>query len=164
MEGGYILKPPVAHYPEMAELEHLTMRMAACFKIARAKCGLIPLTGGQLAFITKGMDRDGKETLHMEDMCQLTDRLTEQKCRGSMEKVGKTVLRYCTTSLFDTIRLFETVIIAYGPHLGHSFFGFFPPSIYPSRSASDKFNAFRYRFCPSVSCVANRHIPATLTT
>ncbi len=55
-------------------------------------------------------------------------------------------------------------LLSYVPHPGHSFFVFFPPSIYPSRSASDKFNAFRYRFCPSVSCVANRHMPATLTT
>jgi SulP family sulfate permease len=55
-------------------------------------------------------------------------------------------------------------ITTYVPHPGHSFFVFFPPSIYPSRSASDKFNAFRYRFCPSVSCVVNRHMPATLTT
>ena len=113
MEGGYILKPPVAHYPEMAELEHLTMRMAACFKIATAECGLVPLAGGQLAFITKRMDRDGKEKLHMEDMCQLTDRLTEQKYRGSMEKVGKAVLRYCTNSLFDAIRLFEVSLFCF---------------------------------------------------
>jgi len=113
MEGGYILKPPVAHYPEMAELEHLTMRMALNFSIATAECGLIPLTDGQLAFITKRMDRDGRDKLHMEDMCQLTDRLTEQKYRGSMEKVGKTVLRYCTNSLFDAIRLFEVSLFCF---------------------------------------------------
>jgi serine/threonine-protein kinase HipA len=113
LEGGYILKPPVAQYPEMVELEHLTMRMAACFYISTAECGLIPLAGGQLAFITRRMDRDGKEKLHMEDMCQLTDRLTEQKYRGSMEKVGKAVLHYCTNSLFDAIRLFEVSLFCF---------------------------------------------------
>ena len=113
LEGGYILKPPVNQYPEMVELEHLTMRMAACFKIAAAECGLIRLADGQRAFITKRMDRDGKEKLHMEDMCQLTDRLTEQKYRGSMERVGKAVLRYCTNSLFDAIRLFEVSLFCF---------------------------------------------------
>ena len=113
LEGGYILKPPVAQYPEMVELEHLTMRMAACFKIATAECGLIPLADGQKAFITRRMDRDGRKKLHMEDMCQLTDRLTEQKYRGSMEKVGKVVLRYCTNSVFDAIRLFEVSLFCF---------------------------------------------------
>ncbi len=113
LEGGYILKPPVAQYPEMPELEHVTMRMAGCFGIATAECGLISLDGGQLAFITKRMDRDGSRKLHMEDMCQLTDRMTEQKYRGSMEQVGKAVLRYCDNSLFDALRFFEVAIFCF---------------------------------------------------
>lgn len=43
LEGGYILKPPVEKYPEMPELEHVTMRMAGCFGIPTAECGLIPM-------------------------------------------------------------------------------------------------------------------------
>ncbi len=113
LEGGYILKPPVAEYPEMPELEHLTMRMAGCFGIATASCGLIPLEGGQLAYITKRMDRDSEDKLHMEDMCQLTDRLTEQKYRGSMEQIGKAVLRHCTNPLFDALRLFELTLFCF---------------------------------------------------
>ncbi|MCF7848856.1 MAG: HipA domain-containing protein [Kiritimatiellales bacterium] len=113
LEGGYILKPPVAEYPEMPELEHLTMRMARCFGIATAECGLISLEDGQLAFITKRMDRDGMDKLHMEDMCQITDRLTEQKYRGSMEQVGKAVLRYCANPLFDALRLFEVTLFCF---------------------------------------------------
>ncbi len=113
LDGGYILKPPVTQYPEMVELEHLTMQMAACFQIATAKCGLIPLADGRKAFITRRMDRDGKKKVHMEDMCQLSDRLTEQKYRGSLEKVGKVVLRYCTNSLFDAIRLFEVSLFCF---------------------------------------------------
>lgn len=113
LEGGYILKPPVVEYPEMPELEHLTMRIARCFGIATAECGLIPLDDGQLAFITKRMDRKGSDKLHMEDMCQLTDRLTEQKYRGSMEQVGKTILRCCDNSLFDALRFFEVSIFCF---------------------------------------------------
>ncbi len=113
LESGYILKPPVVEYPEMPELEHVTMRMARCFGIATVECGLIPLDDGQLAFITKRMDRDGSNKLHMEDMCQLTDRLTEQKYRGSMEQVGKAVLRYCDNSLFDALRFFEVAVLCF---------------------------------------------------
>ncbi|VGO14087.1 hypothetical protein PDESU_02644 [Pontiella desulfatans] len=113
LEGGYILKPPVAQYPEMPELEHVTMRMAGCFGIATAECGLISLDDGQLAFITKRMDRDGENKLHMEDMCQLTDRLTEQKYRGSLEQVGKAVLRHCDNSLFDALRFFEVSVFCF---------------------------------------------------
>lgn len=113
LEGGYILKPPVAEYPEMPELEHLTMRMARCFGIATAECGLIALDNGALAFITKRMDRVGNDKLHMEDMCQLTDRLTEQKYRGSIEQVGKAILRYCDNALFDALRLFEVVLFSF---------------------------------------------------
>ena len=113
LEGGYILKPPVTRHPEMPELEHLTMRMAGCFGIATAECGLIPMEDGCLAFITKRMDRDGGTKLHMEDMCQLTDRMTEQKYRGSMEQVGKAVLRHCTNSLFDALRLFEVTLFCF---------------------------------------------------
>jgi serine/threonine-protein kinase HipA len=113
LEGGYILKPPVAQYPEMPELEHVTMRMASCFGIETAECGLVPLDDGQLAFITKRMDRDGSDKVHMEDMCQLTDRLTEQKYRGSLEQVGKAILSYCDNSLFDALRLFEVSIFCF---------------------------------------------------
>ncbi|VGO21952.1 HipA domain-containing protein [Pontiella sulfatireligans] len=113
LEGGYILKPTVAEYPEMPELEHVTMRMAGCFGIAAAECGLIPMEGGQLAFITKRMDRIGNAKLHMEDMCQLTDKLTEQKYRGSTEQVGRAILKYCDNALFDALRFFETVLFSF---------------------------------------------------
>ena len=113
LEGGYILKPPVKEYPEMPELEHVTMRMARCFGIQTAECGLIVLDDGQLAFITKRMDRAGEGKLHMEDMCQLTDRLTEQKYRGSLEQIGRAILHHCDNSIFDALRFFEVAIFCF---------------------------------------------------
>jgi serine/threonine-protein kinase HipA len=113
LEGGYILKPPVAEYPEMPELEHLTMRLAGCFGIATAECGLIPLDDGKMAYVTRRMDRKGKLRLHMEDMCQLTDRLTEQKYRGSMEQIGKVILRHCDNALLDALRFFELTLFSF---------------------------------------------------
>jgi serine/threonine-protein kinase HipA len=111
--GNVRLKPPVEQYPQMPELEHLTLLMARRSGIAAAECGLIALEDGQLCFITRRMDRAGNRKLHMEDMCQLTDRLTEQKYRGSMEQVGRAVLRYCTNPLFDAIRLFDLTLFCF---------------------------------------------------
>jgi serine/threonine-protein kinase HipA len=113
LEGGYILKAPVSQYPEMPELEHVTMRMAGCFAITTAECGLIPLEDGQPAFITKRMDRQENSKLHMEDMCQLTDRLTEQKYRGSLEQVGKAIILHCDNALFDALRFFELTLYCF---------------------------------------------------
>lgn len=113
LEGGYVLKPPVERFPGMPELEHLTMCMARVFGISTAECGLIPLEDGRLSFITRRMDRVGHVKLHMEDMCQLTDRLTEQKYRGSLEQVGKAILRYCANPLFDALRFFEVTLFCF---------------------------------------------------
>jgi serine/threonine-protein kinase HipA len=113
MEGGHILKPPVAEYPEMPELEHLTMILAAGFGIETAPCGLIALEDGQWAFITRRMDRLAQGKLHMEDACQLTDRLTEQKYRGSLEQVGRAILRHASNPLLDAARFFDVALFCF---------------------------------------------------
>ncbi|MEX1045416.1 MAG: HipA domain-containing protein [Chthoniobacterales bacterium] len=113
LEGGYILKPPVSRYPEMPELEHLTMRMAECFGITTAACGLLKMQDGRHAFIARRMDRSGVRKLPMEDMCQLTDRLTADKYRGSLESVGRAVLRYSNVPVFDALRLFDLVLFCF---------------------------------------------------
>lgn len=113
LEGGYILKPPVTRYPQMPELEHLTMRMAGCFGIETADCGLIALEDGQMALIVRRMDRVDGRKLPMEDMCQLTDRLTEEKYRGSLESVGKEILRHCSNPGWDALRFFEVNLFCF---------------------------------------------------
>ncbi len=113
LEGEFILKPPTREYPDMPELEHYTMRLAGAAGVEVAPCGLIPLADGELAYITRRMDRTKEGPLHMEDMCQLTDKLTEQKYRGSMEQVGKAVLRYAGNPGFDALRLFELTLFCF---------------------------------------------------
>jgi hypothetical protein len=83
--------------------------------------------------------------------------------RTLVEEGIKEVLLACP-NCFCMFNDYGAGLKAYVPHPCHSLICLFPPSIYPSRSASDKFNAFRYRFCPSVSGAANRHMPDTLTT
>ncbi len=113
MEGDYILKPPVARYPEMPELEHLTLCMARLFGIETADCGLIEMEGGQRAFITRRMDRIESGKLHMEDLCQITERLTEQKYRGSLEQAGHAIIRHATNPLFDALRFFDLTLFCF---------------------------------------------------
>lgn len=113
LEGGYILKPPVERYTQMPELEHLTTRMAGCFGIETAECGLIALEDGQTALIARRMDRVDGRKLPMEDMCQLTDRMTEEKYRGSLEAVGKEILRHCSNPGLDALRFFEVNLFCF---------------------------------------------------
>ena len=111
--GGYILKPPTTNYPQLPEVEDLTMHLAAIAKIKTAPHSLIRLQSGSLAYITKRMDRVKKGKLAMEDMCQLTERLTEDKYLGSYEQIGKDLLKYAATPRLDLINLFELVLFCF---------------------------------------------------
>jgi serine/threonine-protein kinase HipA len=113
LEGEFILKPPAHNYPDMPELEHYTMQFALAAGLDVVLCGLIPLASGELAYITRRMDRTKAGPLHMEDMCQLTDKMTEQKYRGSMEQVGNAVLAHATNAGFDALRLFELTLFCF---------------------------------------------------
>lgn len=112
--GRYILKPPSNQWPELPQNEHCTMMMAEEAGIETVPYGLIHLASGELAYITKRIDRDrhgGK--FAMEDMCQLSGRLTEDKYKGSHEQVAKIVKQYSANPLFDLTRLFELVLFSY---------------------------------------------------
>jgi serine/threonine-protein kinase HipA len=49
----------------------------------------------------------------MEDMCQLTERLTEDKYHGSYEQIGKAILKYSTTPGLDVVNFFELVLFSF---------------------------------------------------
>ena len=111
--GGYILKPPNALYPQLPEVEDVTMHLATLAKIKTAPHCLIRLASGNLAYITKRIDRAKKGKLAMEDMCQLTERLTEDKYHGSYEQIGKTIQKYSATPGLDVVNLFELVLFSF---------------------------------------------------
>jgi serine/threonine-protein kinase HipA len=111
--GGYILKPPTARYPQLPEVEDLTMRLAEVAKIKTAPHSLIRLQSGNLAYITKRVDRSKKGKLAMEDMCQLTERLTEDKYHGSYEQIGKAILKYSATPGLDLVNFWELVLFSF---------------------------------------------------
>jgi serine/threonine-protein kinase HipA len=111
--GDYILKPPYDKYPEMPENEDLTMHLAQLLKLNTAEHSLIKLKSGELAYISKRFDRTKTAKLHVEDMAQLTEVLTERKYYSSMEKVGKAVKKYSDYSGNDVLRLFELTLFCY---------------------------------------------------
>jgi len=112
--GNFILKPPLEAYSGMPEIEHLTMHLANLFKIDTIPHGIIHLKSGETAYITRRIDRlSGGEKLHMEDMCQLCERLTEDKYRGSMEQIGKIIKKFSSNPLLDCIRFFDMTLFSF---------------------------------------------------
>ena len=111
--GNYILKPPAEKYPQMAEVEDLTMHLAEIAKINVVPHSLIRLKSGQLAYITKRIDRVDKQKLHMEDMCQLTERQTEHKYLASYEQVAKAILKYSTNPGLDLVNFAELILFSF---------------------------------------------------
>ena len=111
--GNYILKPPTSNYKQLPEVEDLTMHLAEIAKIKVVPHSLIRLQSGNLAYITKRIDRDKKEKIHMEDMCQLTERLTENKYHGSYEQIAKAIVKYSKNPGLDVVNLMEIVLFSF---------------------------------------------------
>jgi serine/threonine-protein kinase HipA len=111
--GGYILKPPTAQYKQLPEVEDLTMHLAQIAKIDVVPHCLVRLQDGSLAYITKRIDRHKKNKLHMEDMCQLTERLTEDKYHGSYEQIAKAIVKYAANPGLDVVNFFEQVLFSF---------------------------------------------------
>jgi len=112
--GRFILKPPSNIWPELPENEHCTMLMAQAAGIETVPFGLIHLASGELAYITRRIDRDDLGNKYaMEDMCQLTGRLTEDKYKGSHEQIAKVIKKYSANPLYDITRFFELVLFSY---------------------------------------------------
>jgi serine/threonine-protein kinase HipA len=113
LQGDYILKPPSAQYKELPENEDLTMHLAALAKIKTAKHSLIRLHSGELAYLTKRFDRIKGQKIAVEDFCQLSERLTEEKYRGSIEMIGKIANKFTTNNGIEAQRLFELILFCY---------------------------------------------------
>ena len=111
--GGYILKPQTADYFHLPEVEDLTMHLAEKAKIQTVPHSLIHLKSGTLAYITKRLDRQGSKKIQMEDMCQLTERLTEHKYHSSCENIAKVILRYSINPVLDEIVFYEQIVFSF---------------------------------------------------
>ena len=95
----------------MPEVEDLTMHLAELAKVNVVPHSLIRFADGELVYITKRIDRTAKgEKLPMEDMCQLSERLTEYKYKGSYEKIAKIIMQYSSVPKLDVINFWEQVV------------------------------------------------------
>lgn len=112
--GRYILKPQTDAYRSLPELEDLTMHMAEAAKIAVVPHGLIRFEDGELCYITRRIDRtaDGGK-IPMEDMCQLSERLTEYKYKGSYEQIAKLIRKYSSVPQLDLVNFWEVVVFSW---------------------------------------------------
>lgn len=112
--GRYILKPQTELYPNLPELEDLTMHLAEIAKIQVVPHTLVRFADGQLCYLTRRIDRTTKgEKIPMEDMCQLSEKLTENKYRGSYEQIAKLILRYSAAPKLDLARFWEMVLFSW---------------------------------------------------
>lgn len=89
------------------------MHLASRSGIETVPHSLIRLKSGELAYITKRVDRFKNEKLHMEDMCQLTERLTEHKYKGSYEQIAKAIHKYSQNPGLDVILFYEIVLFCF---------------------------------------------------
>lgn len=110
--GDYIFKPPSDRFPEMPEIEHLTMRIAESFGIRVVPSTLIRLRSGELSYLTKRIDRNASgDKIHMLDMFQITEAF--DKYKSSMEKVGKALDSYSSNTLLDKTYFFDLALFSF---------------------------------------------------
>ena len=112
--GRYILKPQTECFEQLPEIEDLTMHLAELARIKVVPHSLIRFADGELCYITRRIDRTEKgEKLAMEDMCQLTERLTEYKYKGSYEQIAKTIQKYSSVPKLDLVNYWEEVVFSW---------------------------------------------------
>lgn len=116
---GYILKPQTPEYRNLPEAEDLAMRMAEKAGVKTVPHALLRMNG-QFAYITKRIDRKitGKQRVRvqkyaMEDFCQLDERLTADKYRGSYERCAKIVSRHSVRRGLDLSELFLRLVVSF---------------------------------------------------
>ena len=112
--GRFILKPQTDRFAHLPENEDLTMHMAEAAGIKTVPHSLIRFVDGELCYLTRRVDRTKKGAkIAMEDMCQLSERLTEDKYKGSYERIAKLIRRYSSAPLLDVVNFWEVVLFSW---------------------------------------------------
>ena len=112
--GRYILKPKSEDFPLLPEVEDLTMHLASIAKIKVVPHTLIRFSDGELTYLTKRIDRDNRGTkLLMEDMCQISERLTADKYKSSYENIAKMIRKFSSAPMLDLVNFWEVVLFSW---------------------------------------------------
>ncbi len=110
---GFILKPQSPEYAQLPESENLVMRMADVADIATVSHALLRMEDGSLAYITKRIDRKVKRRIAMEDFCQLSEKLTEDKYKGSYEMCAKLLRKWSSRPLLDVTNFYYLLLFSF---------------------------------------------------
>ncbi|HPQ46169.1 MAG TPA: HipA domain-containing protein [Clostridia bacterium] len=113
---GFILKPQTEEYESLPEFEFLAMHLADIAGIKTVPHGLVKLNG-RYAYITKRIDRNisgnTAKLYAMEDFCQLSNRLTSDKYKGSYENCAKIIKQFSHRPGLDLSELFLRVVFSF---------------------------------------------------
>lgn len=111
--GRYILKPQTETFPALPENEHVTTCLAKLVEIEVPPSGLVALSDGSLAFISKRFDRlpDGRK-LRQEDFCQLAEQSPKDKYEASAELCVRLLRKYASEPLIEILKLYRLLLFA----------------------------------------------------
>lgn len=110
---GYIIKPENDEFKEIARAEELVMNMANYVGIKTPKHMLLPFGKDRYAYIIKRMDRENEKKIHMEDMCQLSNKPTEYKYNGSYEYLGKLINKFCNNNVAELVEYYYRLLFCF---------------------------------------------------
>lgn len=110
--SGYILKPQTEEFEKLPEAEDMVMDIAELMGVRTVPHGLVEIED-ELAYITKRVDRRNGEIFAMEDFCQLSGRLTEDKYKGSYERCAAIIKQYSTLRGFDMSEFFLRLVVCF---------------------------------------------------
>lgn len=114
---GYIVKPQSDEYKFLPEAEYLIMMMAKKTGIKTVPFALLKDKNNNLVYITKRIDRkisrNKIEKFAMEDFCQLDNRETVDKYRGSYERCAKIINKYSIEPILDISELFLRLVFSF---------------------------------------------------
>jgi serine/threonine-protein kinase HipA len=114
LQGRFILKPQTEMYAELPEIEDLTMHLAEQAGILVVPHSLARFADGKLVYLSKRIDRTPEgEKIPMEDLCQLSNQLTEYKYRGSYEQISKVIRSYSSAPMLDVVNFWQEVIFCW---------------------------------------------------
>lgn len=112
--GRYILKPQTERFVALPEVEDLTMHLAEIAHIETVPHSLIRFADGELNYITRRIDRtDDGHKLPMEDFCQISGLMTDQKYQGSYEYIAKLIMQHSCVPGLDIATFWEQVIFSW---------------------------------------------------
>lgn len=110
--AGYILKPQTDDFEQLPESEDLVMDIAEMMGVKVVPHGLIEVDG-KWAYISKRIDRLSNALYAMEDFCQLSGRLTQDKYKSSYERCAGIIKRHSVLPGFDMSEFYLRLLVCF---------------------------------------------------